>query len=88
MACEFPVKGITEQKVFGLVIACTAIFMYFYMLIYIEYEHQKQKIKYVEWDVNTITAADYSIEFDISEIMYLNFIENYFDQTNPLSELA
>jgi len=44
--------------------------MYFYMLLYIEYEHQKQKIKYIEWDVNTITAADYSVEFDISETMY------------------
>jgi len=88
MGCEFPTEFLGIHKVFGLVIACSAIFMYFFMLLFTGYYHQKQKLKYIDWDVKAITAADYSVEFDISETMYLNFLENYFDQTNPLSELA
>jgi len=31
---------------------------------------QGQKIKQLEWDMATVTAGDYSVEFDISREMY------------------
>ena len=44
--------------------------------------------KYVEWDVKTITAGDYTVEFDISKQVYYQWLEKYHDKTNPISEIA
>jgi len=50
--------------------------------------HQEStKTKYVDFDVKTITAGDYSIEFDIEADIYDEFKENYFDETNPMGEI-
>lgn len=38
--------------------------------------------------MKTITAGDYSIEFDIVEEIYDEFILSYFDPTNPMGEAA
>jgi hypothetical protein len=38
--------------------------------------------------VKTITAGDYSLEFDIPEEIYEEFIINYFDVTNPMGETS
>lgn len=38
--------------------------------------------------MKTITAADYTIEFDLRPETYEHWKENYFDETNLLSECA
>ena len=43
---------------------------------------------YVAWDVATITAADYSVEFEIDPEMYAQFKNKFYDATNPLSEIC
>jgi hypothetical protein len=40
------------------------------------------KNQFIEWDVKTITAGDYSVELDISEAQYKHFLDNVYD---PLS---
>jgi hypothetical protein len=47
-----------------------------------------QKTKFVDFDVKTITAGDYSIEFDISDAHFDKFSLNYYDKTNPMPEIA
>jgi hypothetical protein len=42
----------------------------------------------VEWDVQTITAADYTVEFEIDPEMFAHFQNKYLDQSSPLSEIA
>ena len=42
----------------------------------------------VDWDVKTITAGDYTVEFDISKDVYMTWLKKYFDRTNPISENA
>ena len=49
---------------------------------------QVQRNRFIEWDFNTITAADYTVEFKITESMYDKFVDNYLDPTNPLSEIG
>jgi hypothetical protein len=41
---------------------------------------------YVEFDVDTITAGDYSVCFDLAEESYEIFKENFNDENNPMSE--
>ena len=38
--------------------------------------------------MKTITAGDYTVEFDISDELFDNFSQNYCDKTNPMPEIA
>ena len=41
---------------------------------------------YVEYDIDTLTAGDYTVCFDFAESSYNQFKDNFFDETNPMSE--
>ena len=43
---------------------------------------------FVDWDVKTISAADYTVEFRVTESMYDAFQIKYLDETNPISEIG
>ena len=49
----------------GLLIGCCAVFIALFVINYVDYIKKTQENNYVEWDVKTITAGDYAIEFDI-----------------------
>ena len=72
----------------GLTIACIGVFIYLFIYMTIEYVKSVQDNKFVEWDVKTISAADYTSEFGVSPSMYEVFINKYLDDTNPMSEIA
>ena len=42
-----------------------AVFIALFVVIYLDYMKKIQENNYIEWDVKTITAGDYTIEFDI-----------------------
>jgi hypothetical protein len=56
--------------------------------VYFDYIKSVQKTKFVDFDVKTITAGDYTLEFDIVEEIYDEFILNYLDPTNPMGECS
>lgn len=56
-----------QRQLFGLTTACTAVFIYLFTIVYFDYVKTLQKTKYVDFDVKTITAGDYTVEFDIDE---------------------
>lgn len=64
------------------------MFIYLFTIVYFDYIKSVQKTKCVDFDVKTITAGDYTIEFDISNKLYDTFSQNYFDKTNPIPEIA
>lgn len=72
----------------GLGIACLGVFIYLFMFITVEYVKSVQDNMFVEWDVKTISAADYTCEFGITEDMYEEFVNKYLDPTNPISEIG
>jgi len=43
---------------------------------------------YIDTDVNTVTAEDYTIEFDLTEDQYEKFKKMYYKEDNPISEMA
>lgn len=49
---------------------------------------QAQRNKYIEWQTNTISAADYTVSFKITDMMFDNFLNQYYDERNPLSMMA
>jgi len=49
---------------------------------------QIQKNAFVEWDLDTITAGDYTVEFPISDNQYSYFVDKFLDEKNPISEIG
>lgn len=43
---------------------------------------------FVDWDVKSITAGDYSVEFDLKDTTFNRFKEIYYDAKNSMSENA
>jgi hypothetical protein len=41
------------------------MFVYLFIIIYFDYIKTVEKNSYVDFDVRTITAGDYSVEFDL-----------------------
>lgn len=50
------------------------VFIALFNVIFIDYLRNVFKNQFVEWDVKTITAGDYSVELDLPKDMYDNFI--------------
>lgn len=63
-------------------------FVFFFSTLYIDYIDNCQQLSFIDWDVKTITAGDYSCEFDITNETYDKWKETYLDETNPMSENA
>ena len=53
------------RNVQGLTLSCIAVFLALFLVNYIDYIRKISENDYVEWDVKTVTAGDYAIEFDI-----------------------
>jgi len=75
--CVIPSKYKAERQIFGLLVGCIGVFTYLYTLSYMDYVACVQKNKYIDYDVRTITAADYSVEFPISAEQYEYWKKHY-----------
>lgn len=64
------------------------VFIYLFVLIYIDYIKAVEINRFLDFDVQTITAADYTIEFHLAKKQYDWFKAHYYHKRNPMSELA
>lgn len=85
--CELDTQK-RERQVFGLYFACTAVFIYFYSTVFIDYIKSVESTNQLDFDVKTLTAGDYSAEFSIAHTQYDAWKEKYFQEANPMSEMA
>lgn len=75
-ACQFE-EQVGHRQVYGLYFACTAVFIYFYATTFIEYIRSMEACNQVDYDVKTLTAGDYSVEFVIAHSQYESWAERY-----------
>lgn len=71
--CKLPEEAGANRTMFGLLAGCVAVFIYLFTVVYFDYIKSVQHNKYVDFDVKTITAGDYTIEFDLEHGMYEHF---------------
>ena len=45
-------------------------------VVALQYLYQNGKIMHLKWDISTVTAADYSVEFDIPSDTYYSWYNN------------
>lgn len=86
--CMIPTSRWKARMLYALMGSCLTVFVYLFTLVFFDYLKTIHKVKYVEWDVKTITAGDYTVEFDLKRSTYEHWKEHYFDSTNFLSESA
>lgn len=86
--CLVPSAHLAQRKVIGLSIGCLGVFIYLFVQVFVEYVKSVEENNYIEWDIQTITAADYTVEFEIEPEMFAAFKNKFFDPTNPLSEIS
>lgn len=72
----------------GLLVACIGVLIYFFALVYFDYIRAIEKNKYLDFDVATITAGDYTVEFDMPKASYEYFKKVYYNKKCPMSEIA
>lgn len=53
--------------------------MFLFIQLFVDYVYNKEANNYVEWDVLTITAADYTVEFEIEPEMFSTFKNKFYD---------
>ena len=69
-----PADDVVLRQVNALALGCMAIFVALFMVIYLDYIKKIQENNYLEWDIKTITAGDYSIEFDIQPSLFNDWL--------------
>jgi hypothetical protein len=74
VACTYSSEEIKERKMIGLFVGCLSIACALFINVYTDYIEQIAKANYKNWDVKTITAADYTVEVDIPKGLYKSFI--------------
>jgi hypothetical protein len=65
IACTLPSEDIASRELYGLSAACLAVAIGLYCVVYFDYIKQVFSSDYVEHDVKTVTAGDYTVEFKI-----------------------
>ena len=55
------------------------VFISLFFVVFVDYMRSVFKNNFVEWDVKTITAGDYSVELEIPEGLYKRFVAEKFD---------
>jgi len=62
--------------------------VYTFSVIYFDYTSCVQSFSYVQYDVETITAGDYTVEMNVSKDQYDYWLKYYHQKNNPISECA
>mgnify|MGYP006907053262 CR=1 FL=1 len=63
--CLIPPGQRVSRKIDGLMFGSLTVFVYLFVVIYFDYIKCIALNTFVDWDVKSITAGDYSVEFDL-----------------------
>ena len=59
-----------------------AVFLGLLMFNYVNYIKKLQEDEYIDWDIKTVTAGDYTIEFFLDPEFYGDFVEKEMEAWN------
>ncbi|CDW91100.1 UNKNOWN [Stylonychia lemnae] len=75
--CQQTDEQLSVKRQEGAVISAIAVFSCLFFIIMMFYLRQQTQIQKVEWDVETITAGDYTVDLKISQSMYQTFVNQH-----------
>ena len=53
------------------------MFVALFIVNFLDYIKKVQQNNYVEWDVKTVTAGDFTIEFDVDPGFFIDYKRNF-----------
>ena len=59
-------------------IACFSIFLYLFFLSWLDYYRCFTKLHLVEYDFKTLSAGDYTVQFDLKQSQWDYFLKKYY----------
>lgn len=65
-----------------------SVFIALFFVVFIDYINSVFKNAFIEWDVKTITAGDYSCELDIPREMWDTFLKDKYDVMSGKTKIA
>ena len=74
VACTMPNETLTNRRKHALVLGSVGAFIALFAINYIDFVKKKEENAFVAFDVKTITAGDYTIEFDLDEQFYADYL--------------
>ena len=66
-ACTQALEEVNTKRTWGLAIVCLGIFISLIFLLTHWYLGQTAVIDFKVWDVETVTASDFTVEFEITD---------------------
>jgi len=73
-SCKHTNEALNEKRVVGLFVGCLGIFMSLVFLLALFYLYKSSTMDYKVWDVDTVTPADFTVEYLISSQTWDNFL--------------
>jgi len=70
----FQKKRARKGRCLAFSLGCLGVFIALFFVVFIDYLRSIFKNAYIEWDVKTITAGDYSVEIEITDSMWKTFL--------------
>ena len=87
-SCRQESDQINQKRRLGLFVACLGIFMCCLFLLTIYYLSSTAYIDYKLWDVSTVTAADFTIEWAIPESIWPKFCKTLDESSDESKSVA
>ena len=75
VGCLLPDEQVAKRRKSGLFLGSIGVFIALFVINYLDYIKKVSENSYVEWDLKTITAGDYTIEFNIDEAFYDDWVK-------------
>jgi len=75
IACTYKPEELQRRKLNGLLVGCITIFVSLFLTIYNNYLDKIFKFQQKLYDVETVSAADYTVEMEIKKDLYDKAIE-------------
>ena len=74
VGCVIPDEQLGTRRKQGLILGCASTFIALFICVYVDYIKEVTKVNYIEWDVKTVTASDYTITFNLDETFFDDFV--------------
>ena len=75
--CQHSEQELGKKRNEGTYIAVIAVFSCLFFLIMLFYLRQSTQILKVVWDVETVTAGDYTVDMHITTDQFLTFVHHH-----------
>lgn len=75
MTCLSDVDTVNHKRQMGTIIVCIGVVISFVFILFVAYLQKTARLDYKVWDVDTVTAADFTVEFQITDNLWTKFCQ-------------